>query len=274
MEEFNEELAVKRVVEIILNSYENSKNLINLNVSKKERNDIVTDVDLFMENSIISELSKYYPTHSFNAEESGETIKENGGDFYEWVIDPIDGTINFAAGLPDFGIVVALQKNGKTILGVNVFPKLGEVYTAIKGQGAYCNGERLHVSNNKNLNDSVIFVYLGAKHNEEDTHKTIKLIEDLNPKVRGIRIVGSSACVSSWVASGKIDAIINLKSTQSLGSTAGRLFITEAGGTVTNALGKVRQKKDTMVCSNGNIQNELIKLIANSLQNTKKWRVW
>lgn len=259
MENFDAKLAVERVVDIVQKYYKQSKN-----INKKERNDIVTSVDLFMERNIIAELSKYYPTHSFDAEESGETKIDKYGDFYEWIIDPIDGTVNFAAGLPDFGVAVALQKNGETILGVNFLPKLGEIYTSIKGEGAFCNGQKLHVSTNKNLNDSMIFVYLG-KHKGKEIVDTVKLIEKLTPLVRGVRIVGSSACVSSWVASGKIDAIINLKSTQSMGSTAGRLFITEAGGKVTNAIGKERQKKDTMICSNGLIHDEVVKLVTSSI---------
>lgn len=260
---FDKKLAIKRVVEIINNTYEQSKELLSLNVSKKEGNDIVTDVDLFIEKNIIEKLSKYYPNHSFNAEESGEQKKSTNGDFYEWIIDPIDGTVQFASGMSDFGIVVALQKNGETILGVNVLPKLGEVYTAIKGCGAYCNGQKLQVSKKENLSDSVIYVYLGAKHKNQEIAKTIKVIEKLTSLSRGVRIVGASACVSSWVASGKIDAIINLKSTQSLGSTAGRLFITEAGGKVTNIDGLPRQKKDTLVCSNGIIHENIIDVIKN-----------
>lgn len=79
-----------------------------------------------------------------------------------------------------------------------------------------------------------------------------------------MRIVGSSGCVSSWVAYGKIDALINLKATESLGTTAGRLFITEAGGQVTNIIGQSRQSKDTLLCSNSLIHNEIMKIIAES----------
>lgn len=267
---FDAELAIQRIINIAENAYEQSKKLVSLNVNKKERNDIVTDVDIFIEKNIIKELSKFYPTHSFNAEESGETIKNNGGDFYEWVIDPIDGTVQFAAGLADFGIAVALQKNGETILGVNIFPKLNEIYTAIKGEGAYCNGQRLHVSKTKDFSNSIIYVYLGAKHKNREIEDTIKVIEKLAPIVRGVRIVGSSACVSSWVASGKIDAIINLKRTQSLGSTAGRLLIAEAGGEISNTYGLARQKKDSMICSNGIIHDKLVELVNNLDITTEK----
>lgn len=261
METINEELDIQRVVNIINKYYEESKKLTDLKISKKERNDIVTEIDLFMEKNIIRELSKLYPTYSFQAEESGETKKNSGGDFYQWIIDPIDGTVNFAAGLPDFGVVVALQKNGETILGVTVLPKLGEVYTGIKGKGAYCNGEKLSVSNNDDLSNCVVMVYLGEKYNENVIARNAKLIEKLATKCRGVRIVGSSSVASCQVAKGNIDAIINLKENISFGSTAGRLFISEAGGMVTNILGKERQKVDTMVCSNGLIHKKILKII-------------
>lgn len=237
------ELAVNRIVEIVKRNYELSKAQLNLVVNKKIGNDIVTNIDLFLEKNIIADIRKFYPSYSFYAEESGEIRKDKAGDLYEWIIDPIDGTIQFAAGLYDFGIAVALQKNGETILGVNYLPKLGEMYTSVKGKGVCCNGQKLKVSNTNNLNDSVIFVYLGTKHKNQEIIKTTKLIEKLIPLVRGVRIVGSSSCVLSWLASGKINAVINLRETEGLGSTAGKLFINEAGGKVTNIYGKPQQKK-------------------------------
>lgn len=262
MENLNLELAVKRVVEIIKKYYNQTTGANK--ISKKEGNDIVTDVDLFMEQNIIAELSKFYPTHSFFAEESGETKNEQG-DIYQWIIDPIDGTVQYASGLSDFGIVVALQKNGETILGVTHLPKLDELYTAIKGKGAFCNGQKINVSKNKDINNSVIMVYLGATHEKEEISKTCSLIERMLPSIRAIRIVGSSSAVTCWVACGKIDAVINLKSSKSLGSTAGRLFIEEAGGIVTNVKGKVRQNKDTMLCSNGLIHEQILNIINNEM---------
>lgn len=260
------EMNLKETSELIINIvnkyYKKSKDNINT-VSQKGLNDIVTDVDMFMEKNIINEISKLFPTHSFKAEESGEEIVNTQGDFYEWIIDPIDGTVNFAAGFPDFGIVVALQKNGETILGVNIFPELNETYVSIKGQGAYCNGKKLQVSANNNLSDCMVMVYIGSTYDEKLISQTMKLIAILTPLTRGIRIVGSSSVASSWVAAGKVDVIINLKKSVSLGSTAGRLFIDEAGGMVTNVVGHKRNIKDSMVCSNGKIHDTILNIINN-----------
>lgn len=267
MKKINLELALERVTSII-KTYYNQTTGVN-NISKKEGNDIVTNVDLFMEQNIVKELSKLYPSHSFFAEESGETKKDEDGDFYQWIIDPIDGTIQFASGLPDFGIVVALQKNHETILGVTYLPKLNELYTAIKGKGAFCNGKKLSVSNNSNLNNSVCMLYLGAKHKKETISKTCSLLERLLPFTRAVRIVGSSAAVTCWLASGKIDAVINLKSTKSLGSTAGRLFIEEAGGKVTNVNGESRKQIDTMLASNGLVHEQILNIINNEVIGSK-----
>ena len=135
------------------------------------------------------------------------------------------------------------------------------MYTSIKSEGAYCNGQKLQVSSTSNLSDSLIYVYLGSKHNKKEISRTVKIIQKLTPLVRGIRIVGSSSCASSWVASGKIDALINVKCTQGFGSTAGRLFISEAGGTVTNIKGQPQQVKDTLLCSNGILHDKILKII-------------
>ena len=258
---FNKKLAIERVVKIVEETYLQSENLVDIKVDKKKFNDIVTNVDIFIEKNIISKLKKFYPKHSFNAEESGKKCNEKAGDEYEWVIDPIDGTVQFVAGLYDFGVVVALKKNGETILGATFLPKLGDMYTSIKSEGAYCNGQKLQVLSTSNLSDSLIYVYLGSKHNKKEISRTVKIIQKLTPLVRGIRIVGSSSCASSWVASGKIDALINVKCTQGFGSTAGRLFISEAGGTVTNIKGQPQQVKDTLLCSNGILHDKILKII-------------
>ena len=258
--DFDCELAVQRVVDIINKYYSQTKEIET--IDKKIGNDIVTDIDIFMEKSIIAELSKFYPTHSFNAEEQGEMIKDSNGDFYEWLIDPIDGTINFAAGMPEYGVVAALQKNGETILGVTVLPKINEVFTCIKGKGAFCNGKKISVSKNTELGDCLIGVYMYLNDTPEINKKTAKLLETLNPICRGVRIVGCSSMASCYVAYGKFDAIINLRATISLGSTTGRLCIEEAGGKVTNIKNEPRSKKDTMICSNSLIHDKLYNIIS------------
>lgn len=256
MENFNPELAIQQVVTIIKKYYSQTKAIKTVN--KKEGNDIVTDIDLFMEANIIKELSALYPTHSFMAEENGSINKKCDGDAYCWIIDPIDGTINFAAGLPEYGIVVALQKNGETILGVTYLPQFNELYTAIKGQGAYCNGKKLRVSTKTDLNDCVVMICLDAKHTAEEIEQSLKFIRRIFPKIRGLRIAGSSSVATCWVASGKIEAMINLRTSKSLGSTAGRLFVSEAGGKVTNLVGNPRKAKDTILCSNDLVHDDIL----------------
>ena len=260
MKQFDEKLAVKRVVKIIQRAFRSSKH-ISKNTTKKELNDIVTDVDVFMENSIIEGLLKFYPTHSFFAEESGETKAMNGEEVFQWFIDPIDGTVNFAAGLSLFGITVALQKNGETILGVTILPGQNEVYTAISGQGAYCNYKRLAVSTRKQLKDCIATVCLTSHYNKEHTEKAIDAIKKISPNARGVRIIVSAAVELCWLASGKIDAVVNIKPSVGLSSLAGKLFVVEAGGESTNTFGKQRERIDTTLCSNGLIHKEIVKLL-------------
>ena len=260
MEIFDEKLAVKRITKIITDAYKKSKN-ISKEGSRKELNDVVTDVDLFMEKSIIAGILKYYPTHSIHAEESGETKAQAEGDFFEWLIDPIDGTINFAAGLPIFGVTVALQKNGETILGVSIMPELNEVYTVIKSEGAFCNGKKMQVSNRSDLRDSVVTLCLTSHYNQEHTDKAIEVIRKISNHVRGLRIIVCAVAETCWIAGGKIDALVNIKASKGLGSAAGVLMIKESGGEVTNTLGNPRAKIDTMICSNAKIHEELVKLL-------------
>ena len=256
-----EENAVKRVIKIVKKYYKESQKIKN-SVLHKELNDIVTDVDVFMEENIIKELKKFYPTHSFYAEESGQTLTNNNAeDFFQWLIDPIDGTINYAAGLPLFATSVALQKNGETILGVVFDHGQGDIYTAIAGKGAFKNSEKLQVSKRKKLSDCIVSFCLTSHYNEEHTTKILDVAKKLSPKLRGLRLIVSSAIELCWLASGKIDGVINIKPSVGLSSAAGKLFITETGGKVTNVEGDPRQKIDTMLCTNGMIHDEIVKLV-------------
>ena len=102
---------VENLKKVVLDAYEEAKNK-KLNIKHKELNDIVTDVDVFMEEKIIEKIKQWFPEHSIYSEEAGEIQKNSE---YEWMVDPIDGTINFAAGIPLFSTSIALNKNNETI---------------------------------------------------------------------------------------------------------------------------------------------------------------
>lgn len=251
---------IDELIEVVKNAYENSKNMQDKNVKYKELNDIVTDIDIFMEKEITSFISKKFPNHSIYSEEMGEN-KQNSE--YEWLIDPIDGTINFASGIPLFATSIALRKNGDTILGVIFDYSQNDIYYCIKGKGAFCNGNRISVSNTNSLTNSVISFCLTSHYNEEHIKKVLTIEENLASKVRGLRLIVSAAIELAWCASGKIDGCLNVKPSIGLSSAAGKLLVQEAGGKVTNLDGEQRKNIDTMLVTNGFIHNEIVLAIKN-----------
>lgn len=250
---------VEKLKKVVLDSYQEAKDM-KLNIRNKDLNDIVTDVDVFMEKRIVEKIKEWFPEHSIYSEECGEIEKNSE---YEWFIDPIDGTINFAAGIPLFSTSIALKKNDETVFGVVFDYHQNEVYYAIKDQGAFCNGNKLSVSNHEKLSDSIVSFCLTSHYNEEFIKDVLNVEEKLAPKVRGLRLLVSGAIELCWCASGKIDAVLNVKPSRGVSSAAGKLFVKEAGGKITNLAGKPREKVDTMLVTNGKIHEELVKAINN-----------
>lgn len=248
---------VKELKSIIVQAYEEALKLNN-HVMKKELNDIVTDVDIYMESKIINKIKEWFPEHSIYSEEKGEII---GNSEYVWFIDPIDGTINFASKIPLFTTSIALKKNDKTILGFVYDYSQKDVYYAFFGKGAYCNEERLKVSSTSKLEDSILSFCLTSHYNDEHIKKVLELEEKLAPKVRGLRLIVSGALELCWCASGKTDGMFNVKPSIGLSSAAGKLFVQEAGGKITNLKGNQRDKIDTLLVTNGKIYDDLVKLL-------------
>lgn len=249
-----------KLADLIKNAYQELQTIKNKNVKNKELNDIVTDVDVFMEKKIVNAIKQWFPTHSILAEECGQ-IKNDSE--YEWLIDPIDGTINFAAGIPLFSTTVALRQNGETILGIIYDYNQNDVYTCIKRQGAFCNGQPIHVSNTTQLKDSVVSFCLTSHYNDKHIQDVLNVEAKLAPKVRGLRLIVSSAIELAWCASGKTDGVLNVKPSVGLSSAAGKLLVQEAGGKVTNLEGNQRQNIDTMLVTNGKIHTDLVNVLNN-----------
>jgi len=241
--------------ELIINSYNEARNINDINIQNKELNDIVTDVDLFMERKIVNAIQEWFPNHSINSEECGNISKSSE---FEWLIDPIDGTINYSKGLPMYSTTIALRKNGETIFGIIYDYTSDRFYYAIKNQGAYCNGEKIHVSSKSELSESVISFCLTSHYNIEKINEVLEVQKSLAPKVRGLRLIVSSAIELAWCAEGKIDGCLNVKESYRLGSSAGILLVEEAGGMATNIKGKTREKYDTMLVTNGLIHSKLV----------------
>ncbi len=194
--------------------------------SKTTAVDLVTEVDKASEKKIIDRINWQWPDHSILAEESGETDKDSD---YVWIIDPVDGTTNYAHGFPLFAIAVALTYKGDTLLGCIYLPALDEFYWSIKGEGAYVNEKQIHVSESCTLEQSVIST--GFPYNKKTSpHNNLDYFTHIVPRVGGIRRSGSACVDLVSVAAGRMDGYFEMN-LNPWDYVAGQLIVREAGGT-------------------------------------------
>ncbi len=164
--------------------------------------DIVTVADAEAEQAVISGIRAMYPSHAILSEESGSTGSDSP---FRWVIDPLDGTTNFSSGLPLFSVSIALEYEGETVVGVVYAPYLGELFTAVRGGGAWLNGERISCATNAVLERAVVSTGFPVDKNVNPDNNVDNLIRVL-PHVRGMRRLGSAAIDICYVAAGFLDA--------------------------------------------------------------------
>lgn len=189
--------------------------------------DLVTEVDRMSEEHIINAIKNNYPGHAILSEESGKHDIESD---YLWVIDPLDGTTNYAQGLPLFAISIALKYKDDTILGVIYLPVLEQMFEAIKGQKAFLNGKEISVGNKVDLGQCVLatgFPYDRATHHDNNLNYFSRIM----PKVRGLRRMGSAAYDLANVAAGILDGYWELN-LSIWDVAAGALIVEESGGKV------------------------------------------
>ncbi len=250
------EFAVKSLMEV-LQELEDAG--LKTEISLKEQRDIVTNTDIFVESRMIERLRAEYPSHFFSSEEAGDAvIDKNVTDVYEWVIDPIDGTINFAAGLPWFSTSICLKHNNELVIGIVYIHSTKELYSAVRGQGSYCNGKQIHVSATPSLDQSILSFMLTSHYDEQQTDYILHIVRNLSLKTRGLRLLVSQAVELCLIAGGKLDGTVCIKS-RGFSSSAGALIVQEAGGKVSTIDGGKRDSKATsLLVSNGLIHDELV----------------
>ena len=214
-----------------------------LQVSKKSPSDFVTNSDIKVEKILIEELEKARPNFSFISEEKG--IKKNKDINNTWIIDPIDGTINFLHGIPHFAISIALKSNNEIISGLIFDPIKDEMFFAEKNNGAYLNNQRIRVSNKNNLNDC-LFAIGGKIMNEPDFTS---------------RRSGSAALDLAYVAAGRYDGYYQ-KNLNLWDIAAGIVLVKEAGGIIKD-LNLDNIKNVNVTTSNPNINVKFSEKIMN-----------
>ena len=198
----------------------------------KGRADIVTDADLAAEKVILDLVQDEYPQFSILSEESRPV---ETGSPYTWVIDPIDGTRNFAEGVPHFCTVVALARGPQTIAAVTYDPIKEETFTAAAGQGAFLNGSPIAVSDRQEIADCVLGFDLGYVDGKAAT--ALDMIRELWPGFQTMRLLGSSALGMAYAAAGRLDLYFH-HSLSPWDSAAGLLLAREAGGNVVDRQGQ------------------------------------
>jgi myo-inositol-1(or 4)-monophosphatase len=218
---------------------------------------LVTEMDARAEALIVDRLLGEFPDDAVLAEERGAQPGRSGR---RWIIDPVDGTTNYAHGLPAYAVSIALERAGRVELGVIYDPSHEELYVAELGAGAFCNGTRLAVSSTTSLDESLLttgFPY-DIRVNPDNNLREYAVFAT---RSRAVRRFGSAVIDLAWVAAGRYDGFWELR----LGPwdvAAGGLLVKEAGGRVTGITGApLDLKTPTMVASNGRIHDAILTIL-------------
>lgn len=223
----------------------------------KGRVDLVTAYDLKSEKYITRQIVKTFPNHSILAEEGGETQKR---DCCLWVVDPLDGTTNFAHGYPAFCVSIGLEVDGEMVVGVVYDPVHDELFYAARRQGAFMNKKRIHVTDQKKLNRSLLatgFPYDIAESRIDNLDNFGRMYKE----AQGIRRGGSAALDLCYLAIGRFDGYWELK-LHPWDSAAGIVIVSEAGGRISDFDGKKYSiYDDKILASNGHIHRQMQRVL-------------
>jgi len=230
----------------------------NLQVSKKGPADFVTAADVRAEQTIFEELTTARPGYSFLGEERG--LIEGTDKSHKWIVDPIDGTLNFMHGIPHFATSIALEREGQLIAGLVYNPVRDEMYWAEKGRGCWQNDRRLRVSARRKLDESVIAT--GIPFMGKPGHaQFFKELHALTQRVAGIRRFGAASLDLAFVASGRFDGFWE----RGLGAwdlAAGVVLVREAGGFATEIDGGDFMETGTIAAGNELLLPALLERLA------------
>ena len=227
-------------------------------ISYKGEVDLVTQADRRSEEAIVRRLRNYFPAHTIVAEEGGG---QEADARYRWIVDPLDGTTNFAHGYPCFAVSIGFEEDGELLAGVIYQPVSKELFTTARGEGAYLNEKRIEVSKIDHLSTSLLAT--GFPSVKRTRNPNIHYYRDFTLSSHGVRRDGSAALDLAAVACGRFDGFWEF-GLHSWDTAAGALLVREAGGVVTDFSGKPYRPGDyETVASNGRIHEEMRRLAAN-----------
>ncbi len=228
-------------------------------VMKKGDINLVTEADLASEALIIERIKSYQPRHAILAEESGEAVVIGGDTKWKWVIDPLDGTTNYAHGYPCFCVTLALEHDGDIVIGVTFDPTRNELFSAEKGNGASLNSRPIRVSAETKLSESLIVT--GFPYNFKEVPHFERSLKEFLLRSRGVRRDGSAAIDMAYVACGRFDGFWE-EGLNPWDVAAGKLLIEEAGGMVTYYDGSPFSIYAPPICaSNGGIHGQMLEVL-------------
>lgn len=226
-------------------------------ISNKEgMNNLVTEVDHKSEQVIFAVIKESFPDHYILSEETGALIQDSS---YKWIIDPIDGTVNYANGIPICCVSIGIEKDGKMIMGAIYNPFINEFYFAERGQGAYLNDQRIYVSSKErilysNMVTGFPYTYI------DQPNGPLEVFSKLVRRGIPVRRLGSAAMDLSWVAAGRFDGFYEHQLSP-WDSAAGFILVEEAGGKVTNLKGDYYNPyQHGIIATNGKIHDELVSI--------------
>lgn len=227
-------------------------------IDYKGKINLVTEMDRRAERLIGRELRKAFPTHDLLAEENEGNV-DHGAE-YRWIVDPLDGTTNYAHGLPIYSVSIGLEYRGEMVVGVVYQPELGELFEAAKGWGSRLNGRRIGVSTETKLERSLLVT--GFPYDMHETRAdNLDHFRDFMKSARAVRRLGSAALDFCYVACGRFDGFWEIKLSP-WDMAAGALICTEAGARVTNfAGGKFSVFGKEVVATNGKIHRAVLRTL-------------
>jgi myo-inositol-1(or 4)-monophosphatase len=233
-------------------------------ISYKGDINLVTEMDMRSERAVVERVLASFPDHCILAEE--ETMNRSGSGF-TWIIDPLDGTTNYAHGYPCFSVSIALEREGEIILGVVYDPMRNELFSAQKGDGAFLNGKQIRVSSADTLIKSLLAT--GFPYDRKVSEKNnLVYFHDLLMASQEVRRDGSAALDLCSVACGRFDGFWELK-LKPWDVAAGSLIAREAGGSVSDLSGSAFSiHDDEILASNGRIHGQMVEILQQARKRT------
>ncbi|MDT5159587.1 MAG: monophosphatase [Acidobacteriota bacterium] len=232
-----------------------------LQITNKGDIDLVTEADIASERLIVERIRSYHPRHAILTEEAGDVLEAGGADAeYKWIIDPLDGTTNYAHGYPIFCVSVALEHLGRVVVGVVYDPTRDELFAAERGEGATLNGRRIRVSDTSELNRALLCT--GFPYDVRERGDFARYFHNFIMQAQSVRRDGSAALDLAYVAAGRFEGFYE-EGLRPWDVAAGMLLVEEAGGRVTHYDGSpFRIYTPPIIASNGLVHDAMLRVLA------------